>query len=360
MATIEKRSGDDGKHSFRVKIRLKGHPSETATFSRITDAKKWAQLTEAAILEGRHFKTTEAKKRTLADLVDRYKKDVLPRKTRSTHQVSTQGMQLDWWKSELGSYTLADVTPALIAERRDKLLNSKTVRGTIRSPSTVVRYMAALSHAFSIAVKEWGWLEDSPMRKVQKPKEPRGRVRFLNDKERKALLTACKASRSPLLYPIVVIALSTGMRLGEILSLTWDDVDTNTGRLILHYTKNGERRVVPLTSHALEVIKELKEEAKKVPRIDTNLVFPRTNDQLPANIRTAWDNAMGTAGIKDFRFHDLRHTAASYLAMNGATLAEIAEVLGHKTLMMVKRYAHLSEAHTSKVVERMNQQIFGG
>ena len=156
MANIEKRVSNDGKTSYRVKIRLKGYPSQSATFERITDAKKWTQQTESAIREGRHFKTTEAKRHTLVDLIDRYCRDVLPAKK----SAKDQAQQLAWWKSEIGSHALADVTPSLLAECRDKLGREITVRNKPRSPASVVRYIAALSHAFTIAVKEWGWLED--------------------------------------------------------------------------------------------------------------------------------------------------------------------------------------------------------
>ena len=238
MATIEKRETQDGKTSYRVKVRLKGYPVQTATFTRLTDAKKWVQDTESAIREGRHFKTTEAKRHTLGELVDRYTRDVLPAKQDGDKQAA----QLAWWKEQLGAYSLADITPALLAEYRDQLAGGITCRGTQRNPATVVRYMAALSHAFTIAVKEWQWLDDSPMRKVTKPKESRGRVRFLSDDERARLLTACKESSSPYLYPVVVLALSTGMRQGEVMGLTWDDIDLARGRAILHETKNGDRR----------------------------------------------------------------------------------------------------------------------
>jgi integrase len=88
-------------------------------------------------------------------------------------------------------------------------------------------------------------------------------------------------------------------------------------------------------------------------------VFPSKNFKDPIDIRTPWETAIKRAKVSDFRFHDLRHSAASYLAMNGASLAEIAEILGHKTLQMVKRYSHLSESHTSKVVAAMNEKLFG-
>jgi integrase len=376
MANIEKRTSQDGKTSYRVKVRLKGYPVQSATFDRLTDAKKWASATESAIREGRHFKTSEAKRHTLAELIDRYTREVLPGKRGKT--ATDQTAQLGWWKEQIGVYALADVTPALLSEYRSKLasepLPTKAQNPAVdaapkyRSSATVVRYMAALSHAFTVAVKEWQWLDDSPMRKVSKPKEPRGRVRFLSDDERTRLLSACRESSNPLLYPAVVLALSTGMRQGEILGLYWRDpkhppehrawgvVDVPGGRIVLHLTKNGERRVVPLVGHALECVKEL----AKVRRLDTDLLFPsKADSNEPIDLRQPWEKALEKAEIHDFRFHDLRHSAASYLAMNGASLAEIAETLGHKTLQMVKRYSHLSEAHTASVVERMNAKIFG-
>ena len=363
MASIRKRSRSDGTSSYRVDIRLKGFPPQRATFKRLTDAKKWEQQTEAAIREGRYFKTSEARKHTLAEAINKYKGSVLPTKKGQKKQEAL----LDWWKDEIGAHTLADVSPSKISECRDRLLNGITRRGTQRAPATVVRYLAALSNVFTAAVNEWEWLEDSPMRKVKKPSEPRGRVRFLSedgtdpkgetiDGERTRLLKACQASDNTCLLTVVVLALSTGMRQGEIMGLTWEDVDLHQGRATLHETKNGERRVVPLSGKALELLKA----HSKVRRLDTNLLFPGKNRQKPMDLRTPWEAALKKAAIEDFRFHDLRHSAASYLAMNGASLAEIAEVLGHKTLQMVKRYSHLSEAHTAGVVARMNERIFGG
>ncbi|OJY32619.1 MAG: integrase, partial [Legionella sp. 40-6] len=243
MANIEKRVNQDGKVTYRVKVRLKGFPTQNATFERLTDARKWAQNTESAIREGRHFKTTEAKRRTLSQLIERYIEDILPSKPKNSKNTL---LHLTWWKAELGSFSLADISPAMIAEKRDHLASGITKRNTKRSPSTVVRYMAALSHAFTIAVKEWGWLEDSPMRRVTKPKEPRGRVRFLSDEERTRLLEECKNSDSETLYLAVVLALSTGARRMEILGLQWQDIDLQRGFITLHETKNGERRALPL------------------------------------------------------------------------------------------------------------------
>lgn len=359
MANIEKRSSKDGETSYRVKVRLKGYPPQSATFERLTDAKKWAASTESAIREGRHFKTVEAKRHSLAEMVDRYLREVLPKKKPSSQ--AGQDRQLRWWKDQLGHYTLADITPALIIQYRDKLASEpskpkkKDQEPQYRSPSTVVRYLAALSHAFTVAAQEWQWVDDNPMRNVKKPQEPRGRVRFLSDDERKDLLKACKASENPDLYLAVVLALSTGGRSMEIMGMRWPQVDFGRRRITLYETKNGEIRVLPLVGHAFDLMQE----RAKVRRIDTDLVFPGRSPDKPIDLRAAWEAALKKAEISDFRFHDLRHSFASYLAMNGATLAEIAEALGHKTLQMVKRYAHLSHAHTSRVVENMNAKIFG-
>ncbi|NNM43140.1 MAG: site-specific integrase [Chlamydiae bacterium] len=352
MASIKERKDKDGKTRYYVQIRLKGYDPQCGSFARVTDAKKWIQETEVAIREGRHFKTTEAKKHTLAKMIDRYIENVLPTKRNC---IQRQGTQLLWWRQEIGCRLLSDVTPSLIAEKRDKLLKETTVRGGLRSSSTVVRYLAALSHVFTIAVKEWGWLEDSPMRKVTKPREPRGRVRFLSEDERASLLAACKSSFNPFLYISVVLALSTGMRQAELMNLRWSDVDLRNGRVVLQETKNGERRAIPIAGLALQLLKEL--DSKR--NIATNLLFPGKNPRKPIDLRFSWEKVLAETGIKDFRWHDLRHTAASYLAMNKASLAEIAEILGHKTLSMVKRYAHLSESHTAGVVASMNERIFG-
>jgi len=356
VGLVEERTTKNGKKRYRVRIRLKGHPEECATFRRKTDAKNWEQDTEAAIRDGRYFKTRQAKKKTMADLVDRYVRDVIPGK--SAYQQTQQTRQLKWWKTNFGDFTLAHVTPALIAEGRDSLRSEQIGRDgkKRRSNATVNRYLAALSHAFSVAVREWGWLDASPVRKVSRLKESRGRVRFLSKDERTRLLKACRGSSQPLLYPLVVLALSTGARQGELLALRWSDVDLKRKVIRLEDTKNNERRALPLAGLAFELVSEL----SKVRRIDSDLVFSSKRDgKKPFYFRTVWLKALIDARVEDFRFHDLRHTAASYLAMNGATLAEIAEVLGHKTLAMVKRYAHLTEQHTSKVVARMNAEIFG-
>jgi integrase len=361
MAYIETRTSKKGETSYRVLIRMKGQPAQSATFKRLTDAKAWARNTETAIAEGRYFSQSEAKKHTVAEMIDRYIKALERQKSKRLLDVKPM---LLWWRNEVGDYSLSDLTRARLTQTIEKLLNKPikrvdketgvTYQDTI-SPARVNRYIFAMSKVCTVAVNEWEWLQENPFNKIKKFSEMRGRVRFLSDDEREKLLEACSSSSYKPLYLIVVLALSTGARKSEIMNLKWQDIDFDRRQFVLHETKNKERRVIPLTGHAYQMMLE----HKQVQRIDTDFIFPSIKGDKPYEIKKPWLRAVKEATLKDFRFHDLRHSAASYLAMNGASLAEIAEVLGHKTLQMVKRYAHLSEAHTSAVVSRMNERIFG-
>lgn len=346
MATFRSRKTSKGENRYQALVRMKGFPKEVKTFNRLTDAKEWARQTEADMKAGRYIPMAQAKKHTIKDMLTRYKEQILPRKPRSRKQ---QAPHADWWIDQIGHYSLAEATPSLIIEHRNAL-ERKT------SASTANRYAALLSHAFTIAIKEWGWMDDNPFRKISRLKEPKGRVRCLSDDERDALLKACQENGNPNLYPVVVLALSTGCRKQEMLNLQWGDVDLERELFTIHDTKNGERRSVPLKGLALEILKEHKRTRR---RIDCNFVFPAPTKPKPADIDRDFAQARDTAQIQDFHFHDLRHTAASYFAMNGASLADIATVLGHKTLSMAQRYTHLSESYTSTVVASMNDKIFG-
>jgi integrase len=356
MATFVEQPGKSGSVRYRVIVRLRGCPVQSATFTRKTDAKRWAAKIETELRERRHFGSAEAKKHTLAELIDRYLRDSFQHKPRSFKK---QKSQLDWWKRELGVYRLSDLTPALISEKKAKLLAPYTdARGKERrrSAATVNRYLAAPSHACTIAMKEWHWMTENPFLQVKKLAEPTGRTRFLSDSEREALLKACRESQSPELLPVVLIALITGARWGEILNLKWGDVDFERGLLILRDTKNKDTRSVPVTGEALELLRQ----RSRVRSIGTDLVFPSARGDAPISLHKSFDRAVQRAGLANFRFHDLRHTAASYLAMSGATLSEIAAVLGHRTLQMVKRYSHLTNQHTAGIVGRMHKKFFSG
>jgi integrase len=356
MATIVKREDSKGNITYQVKIRKKGYPVETATFTRKTDASKWARDTESAMDDGRYFKTAESKKHTLAELIDRYIKSELPHRKSDQQKFE---MHLNWWKDNIGSYLLSDVTPAILGEYRDKLQEEpigkdESGNDKYRSNATINRYMASLSIALTKASKEWGWIELNPMFNVSKKKESRGRIRFLSDDERNNLLEACEHASNPLINLLVIIALSTGARFSEILNLKWNEIDLKRKMFYFMDTKNGENRAVPISSKAYELLTR----HSKIRKINSEFVFARPDGIKPMDLRHQWEEAIKKADLTDFRFHDLRHTAASYLAMNGATLVEISDILGHKTMQMVKRYSHLTQKHTAEVLERMNEKQF--
>lgn len=371
MATINKHVSKSGETTYRVRIQLKGHPVQSATFSRLTDARKWAASIETAIREGRHFKTRESKKHTLADAIERYGQDLLPVRFTNKEQRTRRAI-LAWWSDHLGYCILGDLTPSLFAECRDVLIKtpSRTKKGSTLSGDTIKRYFLTISAVLKACVVDWAWLEKSPLAdaRVEMPPATKGRVRFLDDDERVRLLEACKNSEQEWLHLAVTLAISTGMRQGELMNLywkapktppeetAWGVIEVHRSAIILHDTKNGDSRRVPVVGHALELLKE----HAKVRLLDSDLVFPSDVDpNKPISFKRSWATVLKQAGIENFRWHDLRHCTASYLAMNGASLAEIAEVLGHKTLQMVKRYSHLSDGHVSNVVESMNAKIFG-
>lgn len=351
MATIQKRTTSTGKVRYRAMIRLQ-EGTESKTFSNKTSAKKWAQRVENELRLGTYVKQKEAFKHTVTELIERYEADHAFQQKRDRRN---QERQLKFWKDRIGDRRLSDVSRALIIEVKGELAAEKTVRGTLRAPATVNRFLASISHAFSKAV-EWEWTESNPCKGVSRMTEPKGRDRYLSDQEREALLTACE-ELNPTLHLIVVLALSTGARRGEIMGLEWKDIDFKAGRAVLHQTKNDEKRALPIVGLAMDLLKQHRDTNRQ---LKDKLVFPDPRDrERPWNFEALWRKAKRAAEIEDFRFHDLRHSAASYLAMGGASLAEIAEVLGHKTLAMVKRYSHLSDDHVSSVVSKMNEQIFG-
>lgn len=350
MAQIIERKSKDGSVTFFARIRRKGAKAVCASFKRKTDARLWIAETENAILDGRYTARSEGRKHTVKEMIERFHLDYPMDAIRRSH--------LKLWEDEIGFKLLSDITPACINEVIARWKREPNNRGEPRRAAVLNRYLSSLSVVFTAASRDWEWMSRNPIREVRRQKEPRGRIRFLSDSERERLLEAARTSYCPFLYLVIVLALSTGMRKTEIMSLRWEQVDFSKSVLILMKTKNDEPRRVALRGLALELLKQ----HARIRRIDNDFIFPgEPGNQVHGyfDIRKAWVDARDRAKIENFVFHDLRHSCASYLAMGGATLLEVAEVLGHKTLSMVKRYSHLAESHTANVVERMNEKIFG-
>jgi integrase len=220
------------------------------------------------------------------------------------------------------------VTPSRIAQFRDDRLQQV-------SAGTVIRELAYLSAIINHSRREWGINVENPVSRVRKPSAPPGRDRVLTGLEEDRLLDALRPSgrRSPWVLPLVVLALETAMRRGELLALRWDDVNLLSRTATLHDSKNGEGRVVPLSSRAVEVLQGLR-------RSITGRVIPMSSFAVCA----AFKRATARAGIEGFRFHDLRHSAISRIAVKLPNLIELGALSGHKSLRMLKRYYHVDAA----------------
>jgi integrase len=340
MASIRKRN-----NRWQAVVRWGGRPPQYGSFRTKKEAQSWATSIEDAINKDEYLPTSEAKRRTVTEMLERYRRVELPKKR---DQKNTE-RYIDYWIKRIGKIKLAQVTRPLIVEIRDEMLADK-------APATVNRYLATLRHSYRLAATDWGWTNNNPLRRVILA-EPRGRVRHLSDDEIKALLTAAEESTHPHLYAMILIALTTGARRGEITGLRWRDVDLTTGRAVLQETKNNDKRTLPLVP---KVVVELKK-IQKVRRIDTDLIFenPNNGKRTYQRVEDSWREARAKAKLEDFRFHDLRHTFASRMAMDGRSLAEIAAALGHRTLAMVQRYAHLTDSHVQAAMEQTALKVLG-
>jgi integrase len=280
---------------------------------------------------------------TVAHLLDTYEREVLPSLAPTTQY--QQHQLFLFFRCQFGERLLTDLTPAYLRLWRDHL--AKT-----HKPGTVRRYLDALSGPLSFAVEQVEWLSSNPLGRVQKPPESPWRARFLSDEERSRLLAMCQDSANPHLYAVVLLALTTGARKNELLTLRWADVDLQQGVIRLGKTKTKLPRVVPLKGEIRYLLQK-----RSQGQASEAWVFPRPDLQKPLLIEAAWRTARARAKLPGFRFHDLRHTAASYLAMSGASLIEIAEILGHRSMAMVRRYAHLSQSHLHGVIGKMAEQF---
>jgi integrase len=254
-----------------------------------------------------------------------------------------QQSKLNYWNKLIGKKQLIYVTKSDIADGLHKLPNTLT-------NATINRYKAAISVVFSYACREYD-LPENPVCKIPSLPENNERIRFLSEAERTSLFKACRASQWDKLYLLVLLAITTGARKGELTKLGWGDIDFDRRTAYVATTKNGQPKVLPLTD---SVIRELQLFNTK----DSSLIFAsKVKYDAPYCFTKPWKKALEDGEIKDFRFHDLRHSCASYLAQSGASLLEIADVLGHKQISVTKRYAHLCIEHKSSLINRVMGSI---
>ncbi len=232
----------------------------------------------------------------------------------------------------------------LAAIRRADVQKYITQRSGGVSPASITKELNVLKHLLGLAV-EWELIGANPAHGVKAPRVPAGRVRYLQPTELRAVLAACPEW----LRPVAGLAVATGMRRGEILGLRWLDLDLKGGRIMLPQTKNGEGRIVYLNTLAQQALAAVPCDGAK----HTDLVFAGESI-TPENVSLAFLRACRAVKNEDFRFHDLRHTAASWMRMNGAVIHTVALILGHKDLRMAARYQHLSPAYLSDAVKLLD------
>lgn len=323
MATIRKLVS--GK--WNVQVRRKGHSPISKSFINQKDAGQWVRHVEADMDKGAFVNRSEAENTTLAEALVRYRDEVTPHKKGARRET----IRLAAWISHpLSKRSLASIKSLDLARYRDARLKEV-------SSNTVRLELAIVSHLFTIAIQEWNIPIINPLSNIRKPKPSNARTRRLKGDEEDRLLAACKESRNVLLYSLVVLAIETGMRLSELLKITWSDINLEKRIILLKDTKNGNARTIPLSLRAIEILIEIQKEMRN-PTNDRVFYLWK---QRPDAMNGAWVAAVKKANLDDFHFHDLRHEATSKLFEKGLNVLEVAAITGHKTIQMLSRYTHI-------------------
>ncbi len=351
MARVTKRKKKSG-WSFIATIRIKEYPSVSRTFDTKGEASAWAAKTEESIKARKYKDPRLAMSISFGQAVEKYLDTISCNKAITTHmREKASAARL---KEQIGTETaFGSISSATVAQYRD--IRMKEV-----SAYSVRQELALLSHLFTKAKKEWGIPVENPVSGIERPAPPRGRTRFLTNKESSKLLEACRKARNIKFYYYILTLLHTGMRASEAAGLYWSQIDFAKRVIYLPDTKNKDPRWVPLTK---ELVEELSTLRKLTEGRDENMVFMNErqlkSDRVKARpgikFREAFDAAKKRAGMPDIHMHDLRHTAASHLIMAGVDIRTLADILGHRTLQMVQRYTHLLHDHKLKAIDKIGK-----
>ena len=276
------------------------------------------------IIEGQHFDILEEKERTFAEMMERFLAEHVVKKASAR---SYKGY-IKNLRSFFGQNILAEISPKRIVEYKARRYSDGV------APATINRELATMKKAFNLAIREWEWCRENPVSRVSMEKENNKRDRWLTSDEEERLLTASPQG----LREIILFALHTGMRMGEILSLTWEGADLVRKTVMVFRSKNGERRTIPINQTVLVLLKD----RSKVRPLKTNLVFYGEEHTAidPHNLRREFRKALKNAKIENFHFHDLRHSFATRMIQSGVDIYKVQRLLGHKSPIMTQRYAH--------------------
>tara|TARA_R110000787_G_C13422728_1_gene445003 strand:- start:1655 stop:2641 length:987 start_codon:yes stop_codon:yes gene_type:complete len=328
MAAIRKRND-----RWQVQVRRKGFDPISRSFLLKTDALEWAREIERQA--DRHELATDRKVLetiTLRDLIVRYVDCIV--KDKKGAEIETIILTA-FLREPVCKKALSDMTIKDFASYRDRRLQTITA-------NSLKRQLAPIRHMFQIAIDEWGIpLKENPLDKVKLKAQDNKRERRLRDGEYETLIEATRTRRNPLIEKVVVFAIETAMRRGEILNLCWDQIDLKRRSVTILESKNGYSRTIPMTPATYALLHEIPREAAKV--------FPITADSL----RLAWGRMLEDTGIEDLHFHDLRHEAISRFFEMGLTVPEVASISGHRDTRMLLRYAH---ANRGRILDKFANQ----
>ena len=276
------------------------------------------------IVEGRFFEKPKEEPRRFFELMDRFATEHAPRRA-SYPRLMTHVSHL---KQFFGDVLLSEVTPKRIVAYKNKRYADHVM------PATINRELATLKKAFNLGRREWEWCSDNPVTRVSMEKENNARDRWLSLEEEYRLCHVAPAW----LRDIVIFAIHTGLRMGEILALTWHAVDLSRRTLMVCQSKNGERRTIPLNGTVMDLLQQ----RVRIKPVGVNSVFwSEAGTPLDGpNLRRAFRSALKKAKIEDLHFHDLRHTFATRIVQVGVDLYKVQRLLGHKSPQMTQRYAH--------------------
>jgi integrase len=334
MGTLQERP--NGHWTGRV--RKAGYPAQSETFPSKKEAERWITDTEAKMNRAR-FSVLDGEP-TLKEVIGKYLLEVTPGKKGSDEETwRLKAMQRD----RMAQFAVGKLTPATIANYRDRRssgMDSKPVSG-----STINRELNLLHHVLEIARKEWGiGTEKNPVSDVRRPKNNPARDRRLTEEEKVVLLEACRKTRAKYLAPTVELAIETGMRQGEIVSLLVRQVDLKDCVVSLKAgaTKSDEARTVPLSTRAVAILKEAIGERKE------GRVWPGLTGEALKQAFSRVKKKIGLVGDFNLTFHDSRHEATSSFIELGLSDTEVMSITGHKTQAMMRRYTHLRAKDLAK------------
>jgi integrase len=352
MATITKRKDKQGNilPGWKAVIRVKGHPTVCKICDRIEEARDWAKETELEIKNGRYNFKRYKQKSTFSDLVEHYISSGILEHHRSSKDTLRH---LKYWKERLGTYFLFHLTPELLAEERQLLLNTSTLKGKKRTASTVNRYVASLSGVLTYGCRQLRWIDENPCSNLIKLKEHKEKRRVLTINEVQRVLDACRKSKNAYLYCIVLFSLTTGARKGEILGLPWDQVDLENKVAHFTETKNGKARSVPLVDAVVQELKIIYKNRNPAKP----LVFASKTVFGKIDISKVWKTALKHADIQNFVFHGTRHHFITSAMRSGASNLQVQTAVGHKTLQMLEIYTHLNARDVRHLSETASAQI---